>query len=193
MRQAVGHRIHSYLSRTKPAMIAYLKSLQHCAAKSSSVRNSDQQDVWRHPCVTSAAFQRIRRWACSGDCWLGQWKLQGEELLGSKNRLMVALVISVRITSPGIRLKIFGFQLWVRYFRKQHKMNEHLQIWYDKWLDEHNETDLIYAKSKDGPRLEQVHFIRDNISSLFWAGIQLSRQAKSSATTQRLSRRCDCY
>lgn len=50
-------------------------------------------------------------------------------------------------------------------------MNEHLQIWYDKWLEEHKETDLIYAKSKDGPRLEQVHFIRDNISSLFWAGI----------------------
>lgn len=50
-------------------------------------------------------------------------------------------------------------------------MSEHLQIWYDKWLEEHKETDLIYAKSKDGPRLQQVHFIRDDISALFWAGI----------------------
>jgi len=53
----------------------------------------------------------------------------------------------------------------------RHINDESIQVWYDKWLAEHKETDLIYAKSKDGPRLEQVHFIRDTIASLFWAGI----------------------
>lgn len=50
-------------------------------------------------------------------------------------------------------------------------MHEHLQMWYDRWLNEHKNTNLIYAKGSDGPRLVQVHFIRDDIARLFLAGI----------------------
>ncbi|MCK9567652.1 hypothetical protein M0R72_01720 [Candidatus Pacearchaeota archaeon] len=50
-------------------------------------------------------------------------------------------------------------------------MHEHLQIWYDWWVKEHQASNLIYAKGSDGPCLKQVHFIRDNIARLFWAGI----------------------
>lgn len=50
-------------------------------------------------------------------------------------------------------------------------MNEHLQPWYDTWLKEHRETDLIYAKGSDGPSLRQVHFIRDSIGPMVWANV----------------------
>lgn len=51
-------------------------------------------------------------------------------------------------------------------------MREPLQAWYDKWLEEHKNTDLIYvSRSEHGPYLKQVHFIRDNIARLLWADV----------------------
>lgn len=50
-------------------------------------------------------------------------------------------------------------------------MNEHLQSWYDRWLAEHESTDLIYARSGGDVRLQQVHFVRDTLAGVFWAGV----------------------
>lgn len=45
-----------------------------------------------------------------------------------------------------------------------------LQAWYDAWLAEHKDTDLIYAKELDGrPTLPQVHFVRDTLAPMVWA------------------------
>jgi len=48
---------------------------------------------------------------------------------------------------------------------------EHLQPWYDKWLEEHADTDLIYTRSGGKIQLSQVHFVRDQLSAVFWQGI----------------------
>lgn len=47
-----------------------------------------------------------------------------------------------------------------------------MQAWYDQWLAEHKDpaNDLIYSKNSRGePTLNQVHFVRDDLSSVFWA------------------------
>jgi hypothetical protein len=46
-----------------------------------------------------------------------------------------------------------------------------LQAWYDEWLKEHQDTDLIYV-SRDAQKrvsLPQVHFVRDTLAPLLWA------------------------
>jgi hypothetical protein len=52
-------------------------------------------------------------------------------------------------------------------------MREHLQPWYDKWLEEHKDTTLIYVQRspQEGPSLAQVHFVRDTLASLVWADV----------------------
>lgn len=46
-----------------------------------------------------------------------------------------------------------------------------LQAWYDEWLKEHEDTDLIYVGRDSNKRaqLPQVHFVRDTLSGLLWA------------------------
>jgi hypothetical protein len=55
-------------------------------------------------------------------------------------------------------------------------MREHLQPWYDNWLKEHVDTKLIYAGPTNDPRLDQVHFVRDTLSRLFWADIPYEKR-----------------
>ncbi len=55
-------------------------------------------------------------------------------------------------------------------------MKEHLQPWYDKWLEEHKKTTLIYAQSGGETRLHQVHFVRDSIAGLFWSDIPYDKR-----------------
>lgn len=52
-------------------------------------------------------------------------------------------------------------------------MREHLQPWYEKWLDEHKSTDLIYVNrnSRNEPSLAQVHFVRDTLGHVMWKDI----------------------
>lgn len=46
-----------------------------------------------------------------------------------------------------------------------------LQDWYDAWRAVHAETTLIYvSKDSHGPYLPQVHFVRDELANLVWAG-----------------------
>jgi hypothetical protein len=60
-------------------------------------------------------------------------------------------------------------------------MNEHLQPWYDKWLEAHRDTDLICARAtKDEPRLEQVHFVRDTLGGLWWADVPYEARPSAS-------------
>ena len=47
-----------------------------------------------------------------------------------------------------------------------------LQTWYDAWLEEHESTNLIYAKSGGDVQLPQVHFVRDTLARLIWRGIK---------------------
>lgn len=56
-------------------------------------------------------------------------------------------------------------------------MKEHLQPWYDRWLEEHRAgTDLIYAGPKGDPGLDQVHFVRDYLAGLFWADVPYEKR-----------------
>lgn len=50
---------------------------------------------------------------------------------------------------------------------------QHLQPWYDEWLSEHRETDLLYVNrnARNEPSLAQVHFVRDTLGGLFWSDI----------------------
>ncbi|KKN81383.1 hypothetical protein LCGC14_0319960 [marine sediment metagenome] len=57
-------------------------------------------------------------------------------------------------------------------------MKEHLQPWYDKWLDEHKDTRLIYAIPSD-PRLYQVHFVRNQLAGLFWADVPYGKREQA--------------
>lgn len=53
-------------------------------------------------------------------------------------------------------------------------MREFLQTWYDAWLREHADTDLIYARyrsSSPSVGLDQVHFVSDRLSCLMWSGV----------------------
>jgi hypothetical protein len=59
-------------------------------------------------------------------------------------------------------------------------MREHLQIWYDRWLNEHRPTNLIYAHPKD-PHLDQVHFVRDDLSRLVWRDVPYNNRATEAA------------
>jgi hypothetical protein len=49
-----------------------------------------------------------------------------------------------------------------------------LQAWYDAWLEEHRSTDLIYVarNARREVSLPQVHFVRDTLASLVWAGVR---------------------
>lgn len=51
-------------------------------------------------------------------------------------------------------------------------MREYLQTWYDAWIVEHQNTNLLYARSGNEPRLDQVHFVRDRLSLLTWADVK---------------------
>lgn len=56
-------------------------------------------------------------------------------------------------------------------------MREHLQPWYDKWLTEHKDTNLIYvSRNRDGVYLSQVHFVRYSLAGLFWADIPYDKR-----------------
>lgn len=46
-----------------------------------------------------------------------------------------------------------------------------IQEWYDVWLTEHEGTSLTYAQPHR-PRLDQVHFVRDNLAQVFWQGVK---------------------
>lgn len=48
-------------------------------------------------------------------------------------------------------------------------MRAPLQAWYDEWLAEHRQTDLIYAGEPGKPSLEQVHFVRDELAPIVWS------------------------
>lgn len=50
-------------------------------------------------------------------------------------------------------------------------MRAPLQGWYNKWLDAHQETDLLYVSRDKDKRayLAQVHFVRDRLSGVLWA------------------------
>lgn len=57
-------------------------------------------------------------------------------------------------------------------------MREHLQLWYRRWLKEHEDTNLLYSgrkvvdgEMKGSPSLAQVHFVRDHLAGLFWSDI----------------------
>ena len=57
-------------------------------------------------------------------------------------------------------------------------MREHLQNWYDGWLDEHRATDLIYAQGGRGPSLGQVLFVRDILAGLFFKDLSYEEREK---------------
>lgn len=53
-------------------------------------------------------------------------------------------------------------------------MKEHLQKWYNNWLDEHENTDLLYVNKTGGgePYLSQVCFVRDELAgNLLWGDV----------------------
>jgi len=56
-------------------------------------------------------------------------------------------------------------------------MREYLQTWYDAWLKQHRDTNLIYAKHGDDVRLSQVHFVRDYLSGLVWSDVKYDDRA----------------
>lgn len=58
-------------------------------------------------------------------------------------------------------------------------MREHLQPWYDKWLTDHKETNLIYVgrNARGEVTLPQVHFVRERLAGLFWADVPYDRRA----------------
>lgn len=64
-------------------------------------------------------------------------------------------------------------------------MREYLQGWYDKWLDENRETDLLYAKGGGRVQLSQVHFVRDALAPLVWSDIKYDARAKESPRDDR--------
>jgi hypothetical protein len=53
-----------------------------------------------------------------------------------------------------------------------------MQAWYDKWLLEHKDTNLIYVpkNSKGEPSLNQVHFVRDTLASIMWADVPYDKR-----------------
>lgn len=53
-------------------------------------------------------------------------------------------------------------------------MNEPVQAWYNRWLTEHKDTNLIYA-TPEKPQLHQVHFVRDTIAQLFWNDVEYDK------------------
>lgn len=57
-------------------------------------------------------------------------------------------------------------------------MREHLQPWYDTWLKEHQDTNLIFvSRNQHGEvSLPQVHFVRDTLAGLFWADIPYEKR-----------------
>lgn len=60
-------------------------------------------------------------------------------------------------------------------------MREHLQPWYDRWLNEHADTTLRYV-SRNGhgdPFLAQVHFIRDSLAGLVWADVPYDKRPRA--------------
>jgi hypothetical protein len=60
-------------------------------------------------------------------------------------------------------------------------MHEHLQPWYDKWLAEHHETDLLYVSrnARGEVSLSQVHFVRDRLAGVFWADLPYDQRPAS--------------
>lgn len=52
-------------------------------------------------------------------------------------------------------------------------MKQELQAWYDLWLQEHADTNLIYVpkNSLGEPYLQQVHFVRDRLAYLVWRDV----------------------
>lgn len=64
-------------------------------------------------------------------------------------------------------------------------MREHLQPWYDKWLAEHRETDLIHVgrNARGEASLPQVHFVRDNLAGLFWSDVPYASRAAAPPRT----------
>lgn len=59
-----------------------------------------------------------------------------------------------------------------------------LQSWYRTWLKEHERTNLIYAggASGDGPRLDQVNFVRDRLGhQLVWGDVPFEDREKEPA------------
>lgn len=52
-------------------------------------------------------------------------------------------------------------------------MRDHLQPWYDRWLADHEKTNLLFvARDRHGGiYLPQVHFVRDQLAGLFWADV----------------------
>jgi len=51
-------------------------------------------------------------------------------------------------------------------------MKEHLQPWYDKWLIEHEDTNLLHVdhNARGQVHLRQVEFVRDVLAGVFWEG-----------------------
>lgn len=59
-------------------------------------------------------------------------------------------------------------------------MREHLQPWYDRWLKEHADTNLIYAKGGQGSaHLRQVHFVRNHLAEIVWEDVPFLRRAQA--------------
>lgn len=60
-------------------------------------------------------------------------------------------------------------------------MREHLQPWYDRWLKEHEGSDLRYIgrDPERRPQLPQVHFVRDTLAGLLWADVPYDQRQPS--------------
>lgn len=58
-------------------------------------------------------------------------------------------------------------------------MKEHLQIWYDRWLEQHRNTNLLYvSRRRDEVYLDQVHFVRDDLARIVWRGATIEERPK---------------
>jgi hypothetical protein len=55
-------------------------------------------------------------------------------------------------------------------------MKVHLQPWYDKWLKAAREAAGTPPNSNDGPMLQQVHFVRDNLCGMLWADVPYDKR-----------------
>jgi hypothetical protein len=53
----------------------------------------------------------------------------------------------------------------------------HLQPWYDRWLKEYEDSNLIYARLGEKVLLRQVHFVRDTLAPLVWADVPYEKRA----------------
>lgn len=55
-------------------------------------------------------------------------------------------------------------------------MKVHLQPWYDQWLKEAREAAGVGPDDPNGPSLYQVHFVRDDLSSIMWADVPYDKR-----------------